>query len=179
MRRSIVPLLLLAPVASCVSSPPVSAPVVVPRTAPVPAPAPPPTPPVLVGDWPDWPLTPGTWTYRQDSRGSVALFGVAGADAEVTLRCDRKADMVYLSRRGAIAGNSSMVVRTTALVRTLAARPTGGAPSFMAVALAPGDAVLDAMGYSRGRFVIEQAGLPVLVVPAWAEILRVTEDCRS
>jgi hypothetical protein len=40
------------------------------------------------------------------------------------------------------------------------------------------DSLLDAMGYSRGRFIVEQAGLPTLVIPAWPEIERVIEDCR-
>jgi hypothetical protein len=35
------------------------------------------------------------------------------------------------------------------------------------------------MGYSRGRFIVEQSGLPTLVIPAYAEIERVTEDCRA
>ncbi|MGK3796872.1 hypothetical protein, partial [Enterococcus faecium] len=58
----------------------------------------------LGGDWRDWPVTPGTWVYRQDARGSIALFGVPGNDAEVTLRCDRAARALYLSRRGMAAG---------------------------------------------------------------------------
>src|SRR3546814_20132544 len=48
----------------------------------------------------------------------------------------------------------------------------------MASALAPRDSMLDAMGYSRGRFIVEQPGLPILVIPAYAEIERVAEDCR-
>ena len=35
------------------------------------------------------------------------------------------------------------------------------------------------IGYSRGRFIIQQDGLPTLVIPAWPEIERVTEDCRA
>lgn len=41
------------------------------------------------------------------------------------------------------------------------------------------DSLLDALGYSRGRFIIEQQGLPTLVIPAWPEIERVVEDCRG
>ena len=40
------------------------------------------------------------------------------------------------------------------------------------------DELLDAMAFSRGRFVIEQAGAPTLVVPAYPEVGRVIEDCR-
>jgi hypothetical protein len=35
------------------------------------------------------------------------------------------------------------------------------------------------MGFSRGRFLVQGNGLPTLVVPAYAEVLRVTEDCRG
>ena len=62
--------------------------------------------------------------------------------------------------------------------RALTARPAGGAQPYMAVALAVNDPVLDAMGYSRGRFIVEMPPLAPLVVPSWAEVQRVTEDCR-
>lgn len=177
--------LLLAPtllVSACVAPPPpppaaAAAPVAVPVAPPAPTSSPPPAAPR--GDWRDWPLTPGDWVYRQDARGSIALFGRSGSDAEVTLRCDRAAGAIYLSRRGPAVSNMTMTLRTTSSARTLTMRPTGGSPSYLAVTLAVRDPLLDAMGFSRGRFVIEQPGLPVLVVPAWAEILRVTEDCRG
>jgi len=148
--------------------------------APVPAPTPSPTPPPAAApsaDWRDWALTRGTWAYRQDTRGSIALFGQAGTDAELTLRCDRGRGRVYLSRRG--EGATGFNIRTTSLTRRLDAVPTGGAPAYLAVELGVRDPVLDAIGFSRGRFVIEAQGLPVLVVPAWAETLRVVEDCRG
>lgn len=160
----------------CVSAPaPQPAPpVAVPLPAPSPMPAPPPPP---SSDWRDWALTPGNWTYREDSRGSVALFGRVGADAELTLRCDTGRGRIYLSRRGEGAG--SLTVRTTSLVRQLSVQPVGTTPPYLAAELGVRDSVLDAIGFSRGRFVVEASGLPTAVVPAWAEILRVLEDCRS
>jgi hypothetical protein len=119
---------------------------------------------------------PGTWSYRQDSRGSVALFGMVGQDAELSLRCDRTRSRVYLSRRGEGAG--PLTIRTSSATRALNAAPTGGTPAYLAVEFAVRDPLLDAIGYSRGRFAIEGAGLPPLAVPAWAEMLRVVEDCR-
>ncbi|UZK65815.1 hypothetical protein [Sphingomonas sp. M1-B02] len=146
---------------------------------PIPAPAPAPAPAPLGADWRDWPLTPGTWTYRQDGRGSIALFGVAGQDAVFTLRCDRDRARLYLSRRaGSATTPATAVLRTSTLLRTLSMAPTGGTPHYLAAELGVRDALPDAMGYSRGRFVMESAGLPTLVIPAWAEILRVAEDCR-
>jgi hypothetical protein len=151
-------------------SPPV--PVPAPTPAPAPAPAPPPS-----ADWRDWALTPGTWAYRQDARGSIALYGRAGEEAELTLRCDRARGRIFLARRG--EGAAALTIRTTSSVRRLDALPTGGTPPYLAAELGVRDAVLDAIGFSRGRFVVEAQGLPALTVPAWAEALRVVEDCRG
>lgn len=164
---------LLAALASCAPTP---APRPAPRPAPVAPRAPLAAPAPLPQDWRDWPRTAGDWVYRQDARGSIALFGPVGMDAELTLRCDRAARQLYLSRRGT-ASAAPITIRTSSLLRSLPAAPAGDS-GYLAAALAPGDPLLDAMGYSRGQFVVEQAGLPTLVVPAWAEILRVTEDCR-
>lgn len=176
--RRLASLIVLLAAASCVSAPaPKPAPRPTTRYVP-PAPAMAPAP--ASADWRDWPVTPGDWVYRRDGRGSIALFGAVGDDALLTLRCDRERGVLYLSRSGSDA--APIVIRTTTLARTLPVQPTGAAPapvpSYVAVALAPRDGVLDAMAFSRGRFIVEQAGAPTLVVPAWAEVPRVIEDCR-
>ncbi len=177
-RASILTPVSLAWLASCVAAPPAPPPPPVPIPVPIPRPTPAPAPPAFTGDWRDGPVTPGTWDYRQDARGSIALFGARGADAELTIRCDRLQRRVYLSRRGAAPGNLPMTIRTSSTMRAVAVAPAGGTPAYMAVALAPDDALLDAMGFSRGRFLVDLAPMPALVVPAWAEVLRVAEDCR-
>ena len=164
----------LAMAAASCTAPPPRAPA--PPPAPIVRPTPPPAPP-RAADWRDWPVTPGTWTYRQDARGSLALFGRPGTDALLTLRCDRAARAIFLSRAG--VATAALTLRTTSTVRALAVRPTGGTPPFVAAALAPADPLLDAIGFSRGRFAVEQAGTTTLVVPAWPEVERVTEDCRG
>lgn len=68
-----------------------------------------------------------------------------------------------------------MTVRTSTTARSLTVRSTG---AEMAVTLAATDPILDAMGYSRGRFVVDLPPLAPLVVPSWAEVQRVVEDCR-
>jgi len=176
MRRlsSLAPLVALV-VAGCVprvAPPPAPAPA--PRLASTPAPAPSPAP---TGDWRDWPLTPGDWTYRQTAGGGVSTFGVAGSAPAVTLSCERAARRVTLVRAGATAGAPAMTIVTTSATRTLPSRPDGA--GGMAASVVASDSLLDAIGYSRGRFVIEQAGLPTLVVPSWPEIERVVEDCRG
>ena len=176
--RIFLPFAVLALFAGCAAPPPaprsLPAPVVAPRAAlPLPLRVAPVGP-----DWRDWPLTPGTWSYARDARGSIALFGPVGQQAALVLRCDRGARLLYLSRAGAQA--ATLTLRTTSLARSMNFVPTGNpADPYIAVALPPGDPLLEAMGFSRGHFVVEQPGVPVLVVPAWAEIERVTEDCRG
>lgn len=171
--RHLLALAFLAAVASCVAAPPPPSPVA--RPAPPPPPMPRPAP--LAADWRDRPLTPGTWAYDRDARGSRALFGAIEADALLVLRCDRAERRIFLSRAG--AGPAPLTIRTTGATRALVVEPTGGTPPYAAAAFAANDPLLDAMAFSRGKLVIEQAGAPTLVVPAWAEIGRVIEDCRG
>jgi len=157
--------------------PPAPAPRPVPAPAPAPTPAPAPGP-TLGADWRDWPLTPGNWVYKQDGRGSAALYGMAGGEAELILRCDAGRGRVVLSRKG--EGVANLTVRTTGTLRQLPVQPLpAGATPWLAADLGPRDSILDAMGYSRGRFLVQGNGLSTLVVPAYAEILRVAEDCRG
>lgn len=159
----------------------------VPRTTP-PEPAPTPQRPARPAaspaptiaqrrDWRDWAVTPGDWTYRRDSRGSVAAFGKAGQIPLLTLRCDPVGRNIHLSVTGTSA--TALTVRTTSIARALPVQPNGGTPPSVATTLGANDGLLDAMGFSRGRFAIERPGSTPLVVPAWAEIERVTEDCRG
>ena len=171
MRATI--LLLAFAAAGCVSAPRA----VSPPPAQVATPSPRPAPAPLAADWRDWPVTPGTWTYREDARGSVAMFGMAGADAVAVLRCDRVGGRVFLSVAG--AAPASMTVRTSSAVRTVPAGATGGVPPYLAATFTPADPLLDAMAFSRGRFALSLPGAQPVVVPAWAEVGRVVEDCRG
>lgn len=157
-------------VAGCVSPPPPEPP----RPRPTFA-SPPPAPPAAPApaDWRDWPVTPGTWSYARDPRGSRATFG----GDRLVMRCDLAERRIVLSRGGSSA--APLAVRTSSTTRAVSVRPSGGAVPSVAAAFAPNDPLLDAMAFSRGRFAIEQAGAPPLVMPAWAEIGRVIEDCRG
>ncbi len=133
-------------------------------------------------DWQDWPLTPGDWAYRRDNRGSVALFGAPGADAQFLLRCDLGERKVVLSRQGAfIAGQSGrMTIRASSALKSYEVANTEGATTpYVAATLSPTDPQLDAMAFSRGRFIVSIKGGADLVVPAWPEVTRVVEDCRG
>ena len=164
---------LLALVAGCAPAPPRVAPAPPPRVvvAPLPAPVP------VAADWREWPVTPGLWRYNRDQRGSVAMFGQIGADALAVLRCDRQGGRVFLSVAG--SNPQPLTVRTSSTARTLALGATGGVPPYLAATLPPSDPLLDAIAFSRGKVALSLPGAPALVLPAWAEIGRVVEDCRA
>ena len=144
----------------------------IPEPAPAPEPikpvaAPAPTPAPLSDNWIDWPITPGTWTYREDGRGSLALFGEIGKDAVFIIRCDKSRQQLFLSRAGAVGNGATMLLRASA-----------GQASYPAISVSPGDLMMDRIAYSRGRFAVETSGLRSLAIPAWPEFSRVVEDCR-
>ena len=110
-------------------------------------------------------LSPGQWTYAATPGGSEARFGSA-----FSIRCDRIARLVTLWRIGPlVAGPASAITITTDLdVRALA---PGGV-------VANSDPVLDAIAFSRGRFIVDGGGVR-LVLPAAPEPARSIEDCRN
>ncbi len=122
-------------------------------------------------------MEPGSWVYRRDDRGSIALYGMPGRDALVTLRCDKAGSRLFLSRTGNTGG--TLTVRTSSTSKNLNALPTGGLPAYVATEIAPTDPVLDAMAYSRGRIALEMASVTNIAIPVWSEIGRVVEDCRA
>jgi hypothetical protein len=152
-------------------------------TAPPPLPVVTPTPPPIVtsGNWEDWPATPGDWAYRQDQRGSVALFGAPGNDALFLVRCDMRARKIFASRNGTFPPGETgrMTIRASTGLQTYAVANTEGSTPYIAAELQPMDRHLDAMAFSRGRFVVSVKGSTDLVIPAWPELTRVVEDCRG
>lgn len=153
-----------------------------PELAPLPAPPPRPVaiavPAAPPADWRDAPITPGNWSYESGAGGSAAQFGSDAAAPLVSLRCEQTAGRIALHRAGAAPGPLPLTITTSTLTRAFTATPEAGGTPQLSLAFAPRDAVLDAMAFSRGRFVIEVAGLPTLYLPAWPEVGRVIEDCR-
>lgn len=160
--------------AACVPPPAPTPPA---QKAPPPAPSPPPEP---AGDWLDRPLALGDWSYRPDPGGSVALFGPAATEASLSIRCDLSTKRIFFYRLGAMTpASAQMVVRTSFGAVQWPAANDGAAPPHVVATRAAGDAALDQIAFSRGRFAIEAPGVPMLVVPAWPEVTRVIEDCRG
>ena len=167
---------LLVALASCTAPPPYGAP---PPRAPAPprAAAPPPPPPAVPQSWRDAPLTPGTWRWMRESGSSVARY-----DGQVMLACTGRAVTLALSSPaapppaapppGTTPPGTTLTITTSDTSRSFA---LGGAPTLT---LSPHDPILDAIAFSRGRFMVAVTGGPRLILPAWAEVARVIEDCR-
>ena len=118
------------------------------------------------------PLAAGAWTLRLSASSSEASYGVQGTPARLTLRCDLVARRVRISRPDRPAG--AITIITSSLTRTLAA--PGEVTIF--------DPLLDAIAFSRGRFVVMTpastvAASDALVIPVWPEAARIVEDCRK
>jgi hypothetical protein len=176
MRFPLTASLLTLVLAACV---PASRPVEAPPPAPAAPPAPPPAPEPL-GDWQDRPLSPGDWSYRAEQGGSAALFGPPASEAALAVRCDLAGRRILVSRAGGMAASGGgMTVRTTFGSTQWPAANDGAAVPHVVAARSAGDATLDQIAFSRGRFAIEVPGLPLLVLPAWPEVTRVIEDCRG
>lgn len=147
------------------------------KPAPLPAPTPSATVRPAAQGWRDQPYTPGVWAYAPEGNGSAARFGPAGGAPLLILRCDRQRSAVVLARAGAATVPVPATITTSSETRPLTARPVTGFAA-LEIVLAQGDRLLDAMAFSRGRFLVEVNGLPTLVLPAWSEVGRVIEDCR-
>lgn len=162
--------------ASCVPS----APVPPPPPAPTPTPAATPTPaPAPSADWQGTALTPGNWRYVADTNTSRALFGQDNSGARFIVSCDRALRQVSLVRASDLARAAPMTITTTETARTLPTTLTPTAnPPQVAATLAAHDATLDAIVFTRGRFMVQIPGTATLYLPSWPEIARVVEDCR-
>lgn len=127
--------------------------------------------------WRELPLAKGSWLYRPDSAGSAAMFGEAGQESALILRCQLPARMLQLSRPGAVP--MTLTVMTSTGSASYAAKAVPGNAPRIGFALAGAEPMLDRIVFSSGRFAIAAEGQPTLVVPAWAEPIRVVEDCRG
>lgn len=165
----------LALLSACAPKPPAPAPTPprpVATTVPVPQPAPRPA-----GDWRDVPLTPGGWTWSNIAGRSMASFGQPGQSALVTLTCITPGTIQLAFARSTGTGAPAGVI-TTSGTFPLMSDPAAPGPAGATITLAARAPVLDAMAFSRGRFVIELPGQAAAYIPTRPEIARTIEDCR-
>ena len=139
------------------------------RPEPLPAQRPAPT------DWRDAPRTAGDWHWSPAPGGTRAVYTAPNGTAALTLMCNRAARTIMLLRNGQAPAPLTMQITTTFGSRTFTASPV---PGGMALTLSANDPQLDAMAFSRGRFAVSMPGFATLYLPSWAEVGRVTEDCR-
>jgi hypothetical protein len=109
---------------------------------------------------------------------SVAEFGSPGSASLLSLTCVRAKDEVHLARAGNAPVAVAISVTTTSGNRPLLSDPALGRAGQVVTALKSRDPLLDALAFSRGRFMVDVAGLPTLYLPSWPEVSRVIEDCR-
>lgn len=165
--------------------------------APEPTPAPSPTPTAAVipqtgqqtplpvsdpaDDWHDRALTPGDWRYVRKQSETVAEYATdpLAPAALLTIACTRASRQITITANKSQRPSSTMTIRTETMERTLPASQQKPGESYVASDLYARDPLLDAMVFSHGRFAVVIPRSPALILPAWPEITRVVEDCRS
>jgi len=143
----------------------------------VPPGLPEPLPPKPPADWRDAPASPGNWYWRKDGNQSVAFYGDPKMPSYggLWLVCDPAARKVEIRFTSPKLNETVMTVATTSTQRTLKASRSG---AEVVAVVAASDPLLDAMAFSRGRFMVTVLHDMPRYVPAWPEISRVVEDCR-
>ena len=121
-------------------------------------------------------VAPGSWFYQAVPGGSGARFVDASGTARLVLQCVKATRRVSISHTSSVP-STSLSVWTSTASRTLPARFEPNAMRVTAE-LSAHDGLLDAIAFSRGRFVVTMAGGLPLVTPAWPEAARTIEDCR-
>ena len=112
-----------------------------------------------------------------DGDRSLAEYAAPGSAAVLRLTCDPHVPATILWRNWPAVGATPLTLTTTGTRKLLTAQSDGAGGAV--VSLVPTDPLLDAMAFSRGRFMVEMPGAPVLYLPAWPEVSRVIEDCRQ
>jgi hypothetical protein len=115
----------------------------------------------------------GNWVYSTNE----ATFRNSSALPQLTIRCTVATRQVTISKPAAAAA-ASLDIWTSSATRSLGATYNPATASLSAT-LSAYDPFLDAIAFSRGRFGVSIPGQPALVVPSWAEVSRVFEDCRA
>lgn len=144
------------------------------------APAPQASQPEDLG-WMDEQQTPGDWRYVADRTETAALFGTGEDEGgvELIIACEILSSRISISRIGDPEGETSMIIRTETQTGALLAEPAVSFAPLLLAHLDARDPLLDAIAFSKGRFAVEVGGTEPIYVPAYPEITRVIEDCRS
>lgn len=107
------------------------------------------------------PISVGDWRFTATATGSESRYG-----SVLLIRCNRASRAVQIERIG--SAGQPLTISTSAMTRSL---PAGGT-------VYANDKLLDAIAFSRGRFLVAGGAGPVLAIPSWPEAARAVEDCR-
>jgi hypothetical protein len=119
----------------------------------------------------------GNWTYAPTNEGSDASFTDSSGKSQLTIHCTRSTRRVKILRPGT-AASPLLWIWTSSQSKSLPA--SYDAPEARIVAdVSAYDPLLDAIASSRGRIGFSASGVDALVVPPWADVGRVIEDCRA
>ena len=119
----------------------------------------------------------GSWSYAPASDGTEATFADASGSPQLVVHCTRASRRIAISKPATVAA-PAISVWTSSLQRSVAAA-FNPATGRLTIDLATYDPLLDAIVFSRGRVGFTLGTQPPLVVPPWAELARVIEDCRA
>ena len=102
---------------------------------------------------------------------------MSAASPQLTIRCTRSTGAIALLKPRRRA-RRSLWVWTSSQKKSLPATYDRSDRRGSRAELAAFDPLLDAIASSRGRIGFSTSGLAALVVPPWADVGRVIEDCR-
>src|SRR4029079_17663978 len=118
----------------------------------------------------------GDWAYFARADGSEATFSNSAGQAQLTIRCTRSTRRISLLKAAASASPTLWV--WTSSERMSLPATYDAASARLSADVRAYDPFLDAIAASRGRIGFSSSGLAALVIPPWAEVGRVIEDCR-
>lgn len=131
-------------------------------------------------DWRDIPLATGTWIYREDDRGSLALYGEPNSAALFLVRCNQADRRIIFSFEGNLeTASGTIAFQATHGEASYAAQNSSGAQPYIVAATNGADEYLDTIAFSRGRIAITVTGQTAVAIPNWPQMTRVFEDCRA
>ena len=119
----------------------------------------------------------GDWHYESTATGSESTFNSTAGYPQIWIDCVRATRHVTIARPASVAA-PTVNVWTSSATRSVPAS-FNPATRRLTIDLATYDPLLDAIATSRGRMAFTIGTDPALVVPAWAEVARVIEDCRA
>ena len=118
----------------------------------------------------------GSWSYAPAPDGGEAVFANASGSPQLWVHCTRSTRRVTISKPD-ISAAPFVNVWTSSLTRSVAST-YNSTTGRLTIDLANFDPLLDALVSSHGRIAFSVAQRPPVVVPPWAEVARVVEDCR-